>query len=332
MNPIGYYSGTAQAAQYQAQWLTADFPCRQCGVNLRGQHIGGRCPQCGTPVGVSLYGNLLSYSDPGWLAKVRTGLLTILWTTIGMIVLGFGLGIVVGFVAAGESMRAQQSGRPLRPEDMPGLQSMAFVMGIVMLLGGLLMLYASWQVTTPDPTAGNDPRTATLRTLLRGSLIGALAVALLHIVLLVAKVQDSSAIGIVAQLLMSGLQVVVAISEGLYVSYLASRVPDAGLAGRARTAGWAMGIGIGVMALVQVLLVASGGASKFGTRNSVDSGVMAAGCVNGLIALAVLVFFIIFLVAMGQLAGKIRVARDYSMAVWAQPFGTQVPQAQPPMA
>src|SRR4051812_25869253 len=99
MDPIGYYSGMAQAPQYQAQWLTADQPCRRCGVNLRGQQLNGRCPQCGTPVGVSLYGDLLSYSDPGWLAKVRTGLLTMLWTTIGMIVLVVGLIVTIGIMA-----------------------------------------------------------------------------------------------------------------------------------------------------------------------------------------------------------------------------------------
>lgn len=59
--------------------VQADTPCRRCSYNLRGLKQDGRCPECGTPVGVSTLGEQLGYSDPRWLARLSwgTGLLLI---------------------------------------------------------------------------------------------------------------------------------------------------------------------------------------------------------------------------------------------------------------
>ena len=73
MTVLGYY-GYGGVEYDQAGWVRTDRPCRRCGANLRGQHVGGRCQQCGEPVGASVYGDLLAYADPGWLGTVRAGL------------------------------------------------------------------------------------------------------------------------------------------------------------------------------------------------------------------------------------------------------------------
>jgi len=44
--------------------VVSDVPCRRCSYNLRGLNYAGRCPECGTAVGQSIYGNLLRFSDP----------------------------------------------------------------------------------------------------------------------------------------------------------------------------------------------------------------------------------------------------------------------------
>jgi hypothetical protein len=72
--------------------VTAEVACRRCGYNLRGLHVGGRCPDCALPVGVSVRGDDLAYADPEWIAKLvlGTNLLIAGWT-------GAALAIVAAF-------------------------------------------------------------------------------------------------------------------------------------------------------------------------------------------------------------------------------------------
>ena len=39
--------------------LASDLACRKCGYHLRGLPTNGMCPECGTPVAISLRGPLL---------------------------------------------------------------------------------------------------------------------------------------------------------------------------------------------------------------------------------------------------------------------------------
>jgi hypothetical protein len=59
--------------------VVSDIPCRKCGYNLRGLHIDGRCRECGRAVGLSVQGDLLRFSDPGWLRKLQRGARLIIW-------------------------------------------------------------------------------------------------------------------------------------------------------------------------------------------------------------------------------------------------------------
>lgn len=60
--------------------IDADVPCLGCGYNLRGLDPGGgRCPECGQPVGPSLRdaaaggGRSLASSDPRWVTELAAG-------------------------------------------------------------------------------------------------------------------------------------------------------------------------------------------------------------------------------------------------------------------
>ncbi len=49
--------------------------CLQCGYNLTGAALGGRCPECGTPVGYSLQSNLPG--SPKAVASMVLGIIAI---------------------------------------------------------------------------------------------------------------------------------------------------------------------------------------------------------------------------------------------------------------
>lgn len=50
-----------------------DLPCRNCAYNLRTLPTSGVCPECATPVAVSLKSDLFRFSNPGWIKQLRLG-------------------------------------------------------------------------------------------------------------------------------------------------------------------------------------------------------------------------------------------------------------------
>jgi ribosomal protein S27AE len=57
----------------EAGVIIADTTCRRCGYNLRGLSRDGRCPECGTPIGLSTHGDLLRSSGPELGDSDRSG-------------------------------------------------------------------------------------------------------------------------------------------------------------------------------------------------------------------------------------------------------------------
>src|SRR3954464_10073122 len=106
--------------------VTGDVPCRKCGYNLKGLLVAGRCPECGTPIGLSVSGDLLRYSDPGWLEGLRKGVSLFIW------------GIVA--VIAGSIVTAIMG------------QGNATLGGVIGLAAQGLMLSGWWLMTQPDPS------------------------------------------------------------------------------------------------------------------------------------------------------------------------------------
>ena len=53
--------------------IDQDLSCLKCGYNVRGLLPNGVCPECGTPIGRSMYGDMLMYCDPVWVRTLVSG-------------------------------------------------------------------------------------------------------------------------------------------------------------------------------------------------------------------------------------------------------------------
>lgn len=334
METLGYYSGE----RYDTTGtITADVACGRCGANLRGQHLGGRCPQCGTPTGRSVYGDLLQYADPAWLGRVRAGLLTVLWGMIaGVVALGVSIVVVMilvmpGAMAAGRTAATRPGAATATTTTFqampPGTEWLVIVGAAVALAFAIVVAHGTWGFTSgdpADPTAGGSAR-----GIARGALLGTFAVTAGQWGLQFTGIDQFPlpvvlAVGGIGQL----FQLLAFVSQAHVLRRLATRVPDAGVAGRAKLIAWGVGIGLGLTMVLQgVFLVAVGqfrpGAAPFtpGQMTNIGATLATIGCANLLIGLALLAFFVVYLVTLGQLAGRVGRAREYAAAVWAQPFG-----------
>ena len=139
--------------------------CRKCAYNLRGLHQNGKCPECGTPVGLSIRGNLLCYSDPEWVDKLARGVDLILWGLLAMVVataaamvLGIAMGpraqILGQIIGVAASVGAAQLIRSMLYGISP-LDPSVFVSVIVMLIlvAAAACLVPAWRASRLDPTA-----------------------------------------------------------------------------------------------------------------------------------------------------------------------------------
>jgi hypothetical protein len=130
--------------------VTLDTTCRRCGYNLRGLDEAGRCPECGTPIGLSTQGDLLRYADPLWLVRLRDGL----WLmTAGALCVVF--------------MQLQNFVLPLRmPFWMQPLVYFAF---------GLISISGAWLLTVADPAGLAEDQYVSTRKLIRITIVLGLA-------------------------------------------------------------------------------------------------------------------------------------------------------------
>ena len=113
--------------------IAVDHLCKRCAYNLRGLREDGRCPECGTPIGLLTRGDLLCFASPDWVDKLALGLAIICWMLLLSVVIGI-LGAVVSAF--------------LPPVFGQGIS----------LLAALFSYYGVWLLTEPDPGGiGEDP-------------------------------------------------------------------------------------------------------------------------------------------------------------------------------
>lgn len=326
MQTIGYYSGPAHD---QAAWVPTDVPCRRCQSNLRGQHVGARCPACGTPVGLTFYGDLLQYAPAAWLGAVRDGLFTIFWTLIS-------IGVLTVVAAGGGAVlasRASARGATTTPADLEWLQ---IAVSAIAFVGALVLLLGAWRLTAPDPSPAAEARSGSIRRVVRTCLTIGCLKSLLDVAAPFLGVHAAApgVVWVVAGIVLMAVQLVGWLAQAHYVGILASRVPDPSMTQWAKVIVWGTGICAGIIILSSVLMVALMG-EAFAShaaepRPANFNSLIAFGCVSGLASLAVCVFAILYLVLLIRMAGRVKQAAEYSTQVWAQPFGVAAVSAPAP--
>jgi len=278
--------------------VAGDVPCRKCSYNLRGQEAGGRCPECGAPVGVALHGPVLRYGDPEWVRKLARGAAFVFW---GIIV-----ALVVGFVSVFVSMAAGPLIGPL-----------------FYFAGGLVYLYGAWVLTEPDPSGSGEDRYGTVRKIIRVTLLVSLAQGFFS-----ALTQRSiAAPGLAAALGMGSvaMEFVGVVGDFATLSYLgrlAERIPDPALASRAQLLFWGYGstravsvVARGASTLLG-LFIPRGAAAGLPAAGTVGV-YMGLGCLSLATLVGMLVFGIMYLVFLYRLQVEFDRQAEYARMVWA---------------
>jgi hypothetical protein len=130
--------------------IPADRACIRCSYNLRGLPTSALCPECGTPVELSLRGHFLAFAAPEYLDALRRGLTLILNGMLLYIVALFG-GLVINIALA------STLGSPAR-----GALSQ-----ILLLIPVVMMLFGHWLFTVPDPGTVDREAPAAARRVIR---------------------------------------------------------------------------------------------------------------------------------------------------------------------
>ena len=271
--------------------VEGDVPCRKCAYNLRGLPVAGRCPEYGTPVGISVHGDLLRYSDPQFVETLRRGISFILWGILALFVAS----VLAGILSA--ALRRSVGG--------------SLVIQFVALVGYLPLLIGGWLLTVPDPSGVGEDSYGTPRKIIRFSLAVGLVNHLINIAI---------GVGPVAPVVLLALRSVsfAAAMVGLvgefaqlyYLRRLALRIPDADLSERARFLMWAFGISYGlflVIGFVGVLAAAAGG----------GGGIYAFACFGGIVFIAVIVFAVMYLFMLARFGRQFKEQGALARQFWS---------------
>ncbi len=313
--------------QFVSGYIAQSTPCRGCGQNLQGLHDSHRCPQCGLPAGRTLQPGVLRFAPPAWLQTVRSGLLLEFWTIItGIVVVLIGVAGLLVWVFSKTG-----AGGPPDIQKLAAESPLVTIAGpIVMVIFSGLLLYGVWLITTPEPQPGAALEGSKTRQATRAIALISFGVGVVSAALQIARVMPPAGTfaGIVqgASALLGAAQFVALL---LVIAELSIYLPDEKLAGRARIVGWGGSIGMALLGLIQVFMTVFMGNRQPVPGQMPEPGIMVAGCVNLLIGIAVLVFYIMYLVTMMQLAGRIKQALAHSQEALQQPMGT--PATAPPM-
>lgn len=131
--------------------IELEIPCMRCGYSLRGLKPSDVCPECGSPVIRSVYGDKLEFCEPRYVRTLGFGALIgnmAAWGLLGFCALAV-LMVLLAF-----------SGMP----PALAVYAIQLIVGIGMPLCALVLLGSWFLLTTPNPGA---PRPDSLRIVRR---------------------------------------------------------------------------------------------------------------------------------------------------------------------
>lgn len=208
--------------------------CIGCGYDLTGLARDAACPECGTPVARSYAPDRLENRSGAYLAQLSSGLKFVIAGTLCS--LGVILLTIPAFIVAEAVWSSSDAAERV----------VRFVGEVLGLLCSAAVLLGWWWITTPDPArVGTDldvaPRRIVRTTVLiqiAGEVLGAATTGLsVSIPSLEASVGMESLLGAVS-LVAAIAWAVQFFAAMLYIRWLARRIPDPGLEGRAKQLTW----------------------------------------------------------------------------------------------
>jgi len=292
--------------------IAGDLACRRCGYNLRGLNPAGRCPECGTPIGLSCHGDLLRFADPTWVETLARGARLILWGVLASMMGGIA-GVILGAVAG-----------------QPPLAT------VIMLGASSVGLWGAWLITRPDPSRVGEDKYVTDRKVVRFALLVGLATQGAN---LIAQTLPPPSLGMIVLPIIAVVAAIIGVvgqfAQLTYFHKLALRIPDPALSQRARRLRWAVlvtsgiaGVGAGAAALagtstatttaVTSAPATTGRTVVVTTAVAVaPAGLMGFGCVAAIAGLGALIVSLFVLRLIYRLRKAFRVQADLARETWA---------------
>jgi hypothetical protein len=283
--------------------VEVDTPCRKCSYNVRALPVDGNCPECGTPIGAAIFGELLKFSLPTWVAGLRDGSRLVF---IGACLVGGSFGLIFClFIVAILAMWV-----------MPSFFAFAATAALLLIplgfVGGVTALIGWWLLTKPDPSGLGEDQYGTARRLIRISL------AIWLIDLLLSYLIGRSTVSILVHEIVVAIDiaasVVFAVGLGAqfrYIEKISARLPDPQLSKQAHNLRNVYAIAYALMIIPRKSLAI--------VPINLPSGVrMAVECVSGLAALSVLTYFFRYFALMGSMTRRLSEETRASMLLWKQ--------------
>lgn len=228
--------------------VEVDRNCIQCGYNLRGSPLAGKCPECGTDVARSMQGVLLQHASTEYQRSVESGL--------GLVLNG----ILVSIVLAVFNMALGIAGAPA---------SLVLVGTALGLVPQVMLVLGYMRYTAPDPQFSGTELPDAARKLARIAVLVGAACALVQLLLQLGIIAGAGgAVGGAAGA--SGLSLILVGLIGLvsllslvawavqffavikYTRWMAKRVPDGWIVDKTKLYIWLLPVLATVGALILI--------------------------------------------------------------------------------
>lgn len=278
--------------------ILTDAPCRRCSYNLRGLQKSGRCPECGTPAGLSVFGDLLRYSHPRWLYRVAEGLEMVLW---GIVV------TVIANLAAATLFRSAPA-----------------VGQFVTMMGLLIGAWGTWQMSSPDPSGVGESGGVNARQLVRAAVIASLAASVVRLMVTLTGASLGGAIAIVLfQIVCGVIGIIGEFAKLQYIERLAGRIPDEALSSRANSLKWGLAVCYALMVICGAIAAVAMAAALAGSGRGMPGGagvglLMTAGCLLLPVVIALLIVSVMTIILIYRMRVAVRQQASLSAQIWSR--------------